>query len=437
MKVHSVRTPGLGDSTYILVHDSLAIVIDPQRDIDRFEKVLSQEAAELRLVLETHVHNDYVSGGLDLASKTGAELVMPAGAAPVFRHRPAFHREDIVLGSLRVRPLHTPGHTPEHVSYVMILDSEVLAVFSGGSLLVGAAGRTDLLGKGRAESLTRLQYGSVHRLAGLPAPTELFPTHGAGSFCATTGASAQSSTIGTETDTNPVLAYPDEDSFVEGQMSGLPPYPSYYTHMGPINLTGLGPPDLDPVLLSEIPADVTVIDARPRDDFASGHLPGSLGVELSDSFGTWIGWITDQNTPLVIVLNDNQDQVEAARQLARIGYDQVSGFVRPDERFTESYRTVAKSEFIDAIGCGEQVLDVRAPDEWAEGIVEGSIRSYVPDLARGIPPDLDATRPVWLLCGTGFRATIAASIVQDRGFEPIVLAHGGATDVLDGGPGHP
>ena len=429
-KIETVRTEGLGDSTYILIHDGLAIVVDPQRDFDRFEGTIEDAGAELRLVLETHVHNDYVSGGRDLAAKYGAELVMPAGAAPVFRHRPAFHREDIDLGSMSIRPLHTPGHTPEHISYVVVIDGREDAVFSGGSLLVGSAGRSDLLGEERAETLARLQYASVNLIAALPEAVALYPTHGAGSFCSTTRAGGVSSSIGIEKISNPALDYEDEDAFVKGQLSGLPAYPSYYRHMGPINLAGLDAPNLDVPVIEEIPHGVTVIDARPREAYASGHLPGSLGVEVRNSFGTWIGWVTEHNTALVLVLEDGQDPEEPLRQLARIGYDRVVGIKRPDASFTETYQIVDATRVAEAVEQGEQILDVRAPEEWETGVLDGSVLSYVPDLALRTPPELDADRPVWLVCGTGYRATIAAGIVQGRGFEPMVLAEGGATDVL-------
>ena len=431
-RIETIRTEGLGDSTYVLVHDGFAVVVDPQRDIDRFESVLAEQDVTLRAVVETHLHNDYVSGGKDLATRYGADLVMPAGAAPVFRHRPAFHQEDIVLGDLVLRPLHTPGHTPEHMSYLVLIGDREEAVFSGGSLLVGSAGRSDLLGEDRAETLARLQYGSVNRLASLPDHVGLYPTHGAGSFCTTTGTGdAFSSTIGGERATNPVLSYPDEDSFVSGQLSGLPAYPSYYSHMGPINLHGLPSPSLSAPHLDAIPEDATVIDARPREAYARGHLPGSLGIEVRDSFGTWVGWITEHNTPIVLVLDDDQDPEEPLRQLARIGYDSVVGIVRPDSKFNESYEIVDVAAFVEALERGEQVLDVRSPEEIAEdGEIADAIVSYVPDLSHAIPSDLKLDPPVWLLCGTGYRATIAAGIVQRHGYQPIVLAEAGATEVL-------
>lgn len=430
VSVETIRTEGLGDSTYILIHEDLALVVDPQRDTDRFEAVLNETGATLRLVLETHLHNDYVSGGKNLADSFDAELVMPAGAAPVFRHRPAFHREDIELGTLVIRPLHTPGHTPEHMSYLVIVDDHEIAVFSGGSLLVGSAGRSDLLGNDRAETLARLQYGSVNRLAKLPDSVDLYPTHGAGSFCTTSGAGKTSSTIGEEKKTSPVLSYEDEDSFVKGELSGLLAYPSYYRYMGPLNVVGVEPPDLAIDVVTDVPTGTTVVDARPRDDFARAHLPGALAIELGESFGVWTGWLTEFNSPLTLVLNQNQDINEALRQLARIGYDDVRGVLRPSEGFLESFRTVDTSEFARAVSQGAQVLDVRAPHEWETGAIEGSVLSYLPDLARAIPDQLDRSRPVWVLCATGYRSTTAASILQANGFEPVLLSRDGATQVL-------
>lgn len=432
MHIETIRTEGLGDSTHILIHEGIAVVVDPQRDLDRFERVLNDEDADLRMVIETHLHNDYVSGGLAMSRQTGAELLMPAGAAPVFRHRPAFHHEDVDLGSLLIRPIHTPGHTPEHTSYLVVFEGRERAVFSGGCLLVGSAGRTDLLGEERAESLARLQYGSVFRLADLPDQVDLFPTHGAGSFCTTSGAGDVTSTIGAEKKTNPVLLFEDEDAFVKGQLSNLVPYPAYYRHMGPLNVRGVDEADLSVPEIETIPQDVTVVDARPMERYAAGHLPGALGIELRDSFGTWVGWLTEHNTPLVLVMDPDQDTEEAVRQLARIGYDDVRGIARhPAGESTVSFDVADVRQFAEAARSGAQILDVRAPNEWAEdGSIEGSILSYVPDVARETPSGLREDEPVWVLCGSGYRATMAAGILQDRGFDPVVLIERGATDVL-------
>lgn len=439
MKIHNVRTEGLGDNTYVLVHEGAGVVVDPQRDFDRFEAVLNQTGADLRFVLETHLHNDYISGGRYLAKQAGGELVLPAGAAPVFRHRPAFHHEDLDGGTFVIRPIHTPGHTPEHTSYLVLIDNEPVAVFSGGSLLVGSAGRPDLLGFDRADTLARLQHTSVHRLAQLPEEVGLYPTHGAGSFCTASGAGSFTSTIGAERKSNPVLAYPDEDSFVEGQISGLVPYPSYYAHMGPANVNGAEPiagydiPTIEESGFAALSEDAHVIDARPKPDFAAGHLPGSLAIELRNDFGVWAGWVVPFNEPLVLVMNPDQDLEEALRQLARIGFDDVRGVILDLESWStnlESYRLATVDEFARAITEGAQLLDTRAPNEWGTGFVEESTRCYAPDVVFDTPDTLDQDRPVWIACETGYRASIAASALQSRGFEPVVLTDAGVTEIV-------
>lgn len=437
MEIHALRTPGLGDTSYVVVLDGVAVVVDPQRDIGRFRDVVA--GAEVRLVLETHLHNDYVSGGRHLAAATGADLVLPAGAGAAFPYVPAFHGEELSAGPLVVRPLHTPGHTPEHTSYVVLVDGEPVAVFSGGSLLVGGAGRSDLLGPERAAQLARLQHGSVHRLAELPDPTGLYPTHGEGSFCVASGGGGVGSTIGAERRSNPVLAFPDVESFVAGQLSGLQPYPRYYAHMGPANL--IGPEPMPPVAVPTLePADVAaltgavVVDLRPRRRFAAGHVPGSLGVELRDDFGVWVGWLVPFGTPLVLVADSGQDVAEAVTQLARIGFDDVRGVLPGLDTWDCEGRPLAAYGVADldatlaAWRRGEPVLDVRAPGEREDVALPGTLHRYVPDLVG--EPGLGVDGPVWVACATGFRATIAAGLLERAGIQPVVLADGGVADLV-------
>jgi hydroxyacylglutathione hydrolase len=445
MEISTIRTPGLGDATYLLTHAGEGVVVDPQRDVDRFLAAVEQAGVRLRYVLETHLHNDYVSGGRELARQTGAELVLPAGAGVAFDHTPAFHQEELAGDGLVIRPLHTPGHTPEHVSYLVLVDGEPVAVFSGGSLLVGSAGRTDLLGPERARQLAVLQYGSVRRLARLPDAAGLYPTHGEGSFCTASGAGRTTSTIGEEKRANPVLAYPDAGAFVAGQLSGLQPYPRYYAHMGPINLMGPTPmkdgavPEMAPKELGGLGDAVRVVDARPRAAFAAGHIPGSLGIELADDFGVWVGWLLPFNAPLALVLDAGQDRDEAIRQLGRIGFDQVRGVLRgvdgwrADGGPLATYRTVDVDTFAAAVARGEarQVLDVRSPAEWAAGHLEGSTYHYVPDLVSSMPAGLDRNEPVWVGCASGYRATVAAGLLEAAGYQPVVLDRGGLPDVID------
>lgn len=309
--VKPIRTAGLGDTTYILSHNGVGIVVDPQRDVDRFLDAGNAAGIRIRYVLETHVHNDYVSGGRELARRAQAELVLPAGAGVAFDHTPAFHLEDLTHDGLVVRPIHTPGHTPEHVSYLVFVDGEPAALFSGGSLLVGSAGRPDLLGVERAHQLALAQFNSVQRLARLPEELELFPTHGEGSFCSASSAGRRTSTIGLEKRTNPLLQHQTPDDFASAQLAGLQPYPKYYAFMGPINTFGPEPlpmqatADLSPEQLRAQLDDVLVVDARPRAAFASAHIPGATGVELADDFGTWVGWLAPFNAPIALVLDSD------------------------------------------------------------------------------------------------------------------------------------
>ena len=254
MEIQTFRTPGLGDTSYLLTHEGRGVLVDPQRDIDRFLDAAAAQDVELRFVLETHLHNDYVSGAPQAALRTGAELVLPAAAAPAYRSTPAFHGEDLDGGhGLVVRPLHTPGHTPEHTSYVVLIDGEPVGVFSGGSLLVGSAGRPDLLGPERAETLGRLQHGSIQRLARLPEHLDLFPTHGQGSFCSATGSAKYTSTIGEQRRENPMLQHGTPDELAAALLADPMPIPAFYEHMGPANTFGV--PALPPTSLGTKPHD--------------------------------------------------------------------------------------------------------------------------------------------------------------------------------------
>lgn len=440
MDVVSFRTPGLGDQSYLLVHDGKGLLVDPQRDIDRFLSAAADRDVELRFVLETHLHNDYVSGGEQAARSAGAELVLPAAAAPAYRHTPAFHQEDIKAAGMTIRPLHTPGHTPEHTSYLVFLEGEPVALFSGGSLLVASAGRPDLLGTARARSLARLQYGSLHRLAGLPRTVGLYPTHGEGSFCTASNAGRFTSTVGDEIDTNPLLAVGDPEQFADRLLATPMPIPAFYQYMGPANT--LGVPPMPPVRVPEItvadlddqPEGTQVVDIRPRTTMASGFLPGSLGVEMGEDLGSWVGWLIPHQSPLVLVAEPGQDVTEAVTQLAQIGIDTVRGVLRdPGAAATERFGLVDVPELRRRLSDpATQVLDVRMPNEWAEVRLDGATERFLPDLATvGIPEELDPDRPVFIACGSGRRSVIAATLLARHGYRPVVVTGGGVAEVVE------
>lgn len=439
MELISFRTPGLGDQSYLLTHEGRGVLVDPQRDLDRFLDAAAERDVDIRFVLETHLHNDYVSGAVQAARRTGAELVLPAAAAPTYRHTPAFHLEDIKADNLILRPIHTPGHTPEHTSYLVLIDGEPVAVFSGGSLLVASAGRPDLLGPERARSLARLQHGSLHRLAGLPRAVALYPTHGEGSFCTTTGAGRYTSTIGDEIDDNPLLGISDPEDFADRLLTDPMPIPAFYQYMGPANLRGGEPMptiDVPEITAAELPhGDGTqLVDVRPRQRQAAGLIGGSVGIELTDDFGSWAGWLLPYRAPIVLIADDDTDVAEAVVQLARIDIDSVRAVHRPalTDNLGPGYELLDRETFAQRLAQpGAQLLDVRMPNERAQAAWPGAVERFLADLVTdGIPAELDQRRPVLVACGSGRRAAIAASLLVRAGYSAAVLDGAGVADLI-------
>ena len=438
ISVTPIRTPSLGDTSYVVSNGAAAIVVDPQRDIDRFEEPIDRLGLELSAVLETHVHNDYVSGGPELARRAGARMIVPAAAAPSYRSEPAFHHEPVTIGSMTLVPIHTPGHTPEHTSYLLMVDDTEIAVFSGGSLLVGAAGRSDLLGPERAETLSRLQFRSVTRLASLAGEVEIHPTHGQGSFCAAGTGGTTSSTVARERTENPVLQLRDEDTFVADQLSGLPTHPAYYRHMAPINLTGASPlpapaPEIDAGRLADMKDSVTVVDTRDRAAFAAGHIPGSLWIGTGDSFSSWVGWLTDIDASLVLVTDSDTDVLDLQVELARIGYDQVVGWMRGIDGWVESGADTSTlmmrplAEWVGAVP--EQILDVRDYTEREQLPLPGAIGLHLPDIDTTSVAQIDQSQPIGVVCASGYRATIAGSLLERLGYSAVILSDKGVAEL--------
>jgi rhodanese-related sulfurtransferase len=240
---------------------------------------------------------------------------------------------------------------------------------------------------------------------------------------------------------NPVLLYQDADAFVAGQLGGLQPYPSYYQYMGPINLMGPQPlgvidlPEIDPTAL---PDGASLVDIRPRESVADGHIPGSLALEMGDRVGVWAGWLLPFDTTVVLVAERGQDVVEVARQFGRIGFDHVAGVVYDLEAWESaggelaSFETRTSDDLFEALHdeTPPQVLDVRSPGDWEVGYLDGSIHRYTPDLKNGVPDGLDADRDVWVVCATGFRALAASTYLEQAGYRPIVVTEGGVPDIL-------
>ncbi len=423
-----IETPSLGDRSY-LIHDGAdAVVVDPQRDIGRVLAAAQSRGLRITHVLETHIHNDYVTGGLALAGHTGAAYVVAAAEEVSFDRTPVGDGDQLAAGSLTVTVLHTPGHTPGHLSFAVgEAGHGPFAVFTGGSLLYGAVGRTDLIGPQQTEQLTRAQYRSVRRLAAeLPADVAVYPTHGFGSFCSATPTSGTSSTIGHERLANVALRS-DEDTFVRDLLAGLGAYPRYYAHMGPVNRSGPQAPELAPPapadpaeLRRRIDAGEWIVDLRERRAFARAHVTGTISVELGNSFGTYLGWALAWGAPLTLIGDGPDDIAEAQVQLARIGIDRISGAatgpaeaLAPDGRVS-SYPVTDFGALAAAWGRpGQVVLDVRRPEEWRAGHLSGAVHIPFWELesrAGEVPAG-----EVWLYCASGLRASIGASLLARAG----------------------
>ena len=427
-----LETPTLGDRSY-LVHDGeVAFVVDPQRDIDRVLALLGKQGLRLTHVFESHIHNDYVTGGLALARRTGAEYLVNAEDEVSFERTPVRDGEALQIGPrMRVTAVATPGHTFTHLSYVLTdaRTGERIAVFSGGSLLYGATGRPDLLGPQHAGDLARAQHASARKLAQLlPDAAGVFPTHGFGSFCSATQCAATSSTIGREKAANPVLTQ-DEETYVRELLAGLNAYPAYYAHMAPANSAGPSEPDLSPPgkadpaeIRRRIEAGEWVVDLRARTVFAAGHVPGSLNFGLDGSFATYLGWLIEWGTPLTLLGETADDVAQAQRELVRIGINRPAAAAtgRPRDWVAGTGRELAsfaRATFADLAHVRHHravtVLDVRRADEFGASAIQGAVNVPLHDLPKRIGEI--PSGEVWVHCAAGYRASIAASFLAAAG----------------------
>ena len=454
MRVTQYRIEGLGHLSTLIADDEagVAAVIDPRRDVDIY--LAAARAADLRIshVFETHLHNDYVSGGRDLAALTGAAHVIGAGAELRYEHQPARNDETIDVGSIRFRTLDTPGHTPEHVSYAVADTSraeEPFLLLTGGSLLVGAVGRTDLLGADNALPFAAAMHRSLHEvLLRHEDSVMVYPTHGAGSLCSTGIASTSWSTIGFERRHDPLLGPLEVDAFARALLAGQPTFPRYFARMRPINQAGprlLGGivPEIRPLsdeeLTEALAAGASIVDARPPAAHERERIPGSLSIPAGSSFGTWLGWIVDADEPVVLLVDGVDELDDLARQALRIGFEGIVGFIEGGlAAWRRSGRSVQAGAAFDvdrlsaAVAHGGPeaplVIDVRQASEYEAGHVPGSLHVGTGDLTA-ILDRLPRDRPIATICASGYRSSVGASMLRAAGFERVVLGHRRGADV--------
>jgi rhodanese-related sulfurtransferase/glyoxylase-like metal-dependent hydrolase (beta-lactamase superfamily II) len=428
---------GLGNSAYLVdLGDGRALVVDASRDLRAVRREAGRRGLRLAFAADTHLHADFLSGAVQLAATDGATVLASAAGRREFAHTALGDGDEVDLSGLRLRALTTPGHTDEHLAFLLLDGDRAVGIFTGGSLLVGAAARTDLVDPDRTEELARAQYRSLHRLLTLPDGTQVWPTHGAGSFCSAPPGADRTSTIGRERRTNPLLRAAGEDAFVEQLLGSLGSFPPYFLRLAEVNRRGPavlgGTPSLAPVtpaMAARLLDDgALLVDVRPVAEYADRHVPGSLSIPLREAFATWLGWLAPPEQPLLVLRSAGQDPDEVAWQAAKIGYDAVvgelvggiDGWMAAGLPVTET-RVVRPGTLV-----GPEALDVRLAAEYAAGHVPGARHvelGALPAHAAQLPD-----RPVVVMCSHGERAATGASLLERAGRHDVSVLVGGTDD---------
>lgn len=429
---------GLGNSAYVVdLGDGRALAVDVSRDLRAVRAITRSRGVQIAFAADTHLHADFLSGAVQLAAEDGAEILGSAAGRRQFPHRGLADGDEVDLGGLTLRAWSTPGHTGEHLSYLLTDGTDLLGVFTGGSLIVGAAARTDLVSPDQTETLARAQYASLRRLATLPDATAVYPTHGAGSFCSAPPSAERTTTIGREKAANPLMAAPDEDAFTKMLLNSLGSFPTYFGQLAEQNRQGpallQGEPALPALSAAQVKAlkdaGTQIIDVRPAATYADAHIPGSLAIPLRDAFATWLGWLVPSlETSLIFVRDPDQDPAEIGWQALKIGYDNLAGELAGGlSAWTEIGQPLASISQLEHMQVDPaQVVDVRQANEYRDGHVPGARHIELGALresALGL-----AGEPVVTMCGHGERATTAASVLERAGHSSVAIVLGGPDD---------
>ena len=455
MEIRSLRSVELGNAAHVVIEreSGVAVVVDPVRDVGQYLDVASGESVQVAWVLETHVHNDFVSGARELVASAGTRLGASGDAGLRYPYERLSDGDEIEVGSWRLRVLATPGHTPEHVAYVLVDPAgEPQALFSGGALMVGTAARTDLFGPALSWRFAHdLERTLKEKILALPDQVVVYPTHGGGSFCAAGAGSELTTTIGAERAANPLATACSSRQFVIRALTAGT-YPSYYARMRSLNQTGaplLGP-ELrlpSPLGLGEVDTwlaqGALIVDVRPAGAFRAGHIPKSMAAGADGNVSGWVGWLVGPERPLVLVADayasgdggavGAAQVAEATRQLARIGYDRVVGFLeggietwRAAGREVSSYETVSAATFAKRLDADEllPVVDVREAAEWHAGHIPGSVNIPAHDIPAA-NVELPRGMALAVHCGHDYRATLGASLLERAGYHQLVVVDDG------------
>lgn len=424
---------GLGNSSYLVdLGDGRALVVDPARDPSPYLAAAKRLGVAVSHTAETHMHADFVTGSRELAA-LGATVLAPAAAGIEWPHRGLVDGEEADLGGLSLRAVSTPGHTPEHLAYLLCDGDRPTALFSGGSLLVGSVARTDLIAPNQTEALARALWRSItQRLLVLPDDLAVYPTHGAGSFCSAPANGERTTTIGQERAANALLAAPNEDTFVARLLSGLGTYPPYFLELRDLNRRGPrvygtfpGLARLDvPQLRRLVDDGAPLIDVRSIERFAAGHIAGSLSIELRPQFATWLGWLAKRDQPLVFIADADTDRAELVRQCLTIGYEHLAGELAGGIAAWEAAGLpISRIGLTPVEQASGTVLDIRQDAEYEAGHLPGAAHvelGSLPLAAGQLGPGA-----ITVMCGHGERAMTAASLITAAGRTNLIVAVGG------------
>lgn len=439
MKIERFEVPGLAQYSYVISAGGKAAVIDAVRDVDRYLEYVTREGLTLTHVLETHIHADFAAGSTALVATTGAKLALSGhtqGEHYVYSmpHDPLVDGDTIAIGTVRLKVLHTPGHTPEHLSFVALdlerSETEPVAIFSGDFLFVGSLGRPDLLGEEAKQGLAHQLYQSLHgSINSLPDGVQVYPGHGAGSLCGSGMSERSESTLGYERATDPLFKL-DEEDFVREILASVPPMPSYYPRMKALNAQGA--PILDVIPggnalsareLEEMSSalDVVVVDLRRPESFGGAHMPGAINIGAGQNLSLWAGWLLESGKRILLV-NDKGDDEASRRALIRVGLDRINGFLMKgmpawiDAGLNFVRTTQLSTGEVLGRDAATLVVDVRSDTEWSGAHIDGARHIMLGDLPKRMA-ELPRDRPLITVCGSGYRSSIAASLLTQQGFD--------------------
>src|ERR1700676_2672908 len=444
----------LSHASYMIGSEGDAAVIDPQRDVDIYLKAADEQNVKIRHIFETHLHADFVSGHKELAARTGAKIYIGARANAGFPHVPLNDGFEVKVGAVRVRALETPGHTPESVCLVITDEAiaedkkpaQPCAVLTGDTLFIGDVGRPDLSKSHTPQQLAGLLYDSLHKkLLALPDSVAVYPAHGAGSLCGRSMRAERSSTMGTERLTNYALQIASRNEFIAQLTANLPTRPDYFLEDAEINrsgastltelppLPGLSPAELQALLQQN--ANVNLLDVRPGDEFAAGHVPGSINIALSGQFASWAGGILGIHSKPILI-GESDAQIEEARmRLARVGIEELRGYLAgsvvawrkaglPRLKTAQISPQELNQKLREGTLRAADVLDVRREGEWQAGHIADVECRALDTFPHGLPA-MDRGRPVAVHCKSGYRSMIACSLLERAGHRNVLNIEGG------------